>query len=203
MYWVIPEIWNGDCFILGGGPSLKDFDAGRLKNKRVIAVNNTYRIAPWADVCYFMDAIWYEWHKEELLNTYHGILITTSKQQRDDPNVKFLERGPSRLGIAREPSRLVRGTNAGYGAIGIAVHLGAKRIILLGYDMKVGKDGEHNWHKDHKRKVPAQVYKNQFMGGYLSLPAPLKERGIEVLNATPGSELEVFPKVNIEEILEQ
>lgn len=200
MIWTVPKIWNGDCFILGGGPSLRAFDVNRLKDKRVIAINNSYQIASWADVCYFMDAVWYEWHKEELFNNYHGILITTAKQQKDDPNVKFLERGPSRLGLAREPNRLVRGTNAGYGAIGIAVHLGAKRIILLGYDMRA-VDGKHNWHEDHKRRVPTQVYANQFLKGYLSLQTPLEERKIEVFNATPGSELEVFPKVGIDEIL--
>ena len=202
MIWTIPKIWNGDCFILGGGPSLKDFDVDRLKEKRVVAVNNSYSIAPWADVCYFMDAIWYEWHKKELLKNYHGILITTAKQQKNNPNVMFLERGPSRLGLAAEPHRLVRGTNAGYGAIGVAVHLGAKRIFLLGYDMRV-VEGKHNWHEEHKRDVPTQVYKNQFMGGYLSLPTPLEERKIEVFNATPGSLLDVFPKVDIEEILGQ
>ena len=55
-YWSIPPEWTGEtAFLLGGGPSLKGFNAECLRGRRVIAINNSWELAPWADVLYFCD----------------------------------------------------------------------------------------------------------------------------------------------------
>jgi len=57
--WRVPRLWpGGECFILGGGPSLKDVDMSRLKGHRVIAVNNAFKLADWIDVMFFGDPRW-------------------------------------------------------------------------------------------------------------------------------------------------
>ena len=50
--------WAGDtCCILATGPSLTPDQAEYAKGKaRVIAVNDAWRLAPWADILYACDA---------------------------------------------------------------------------------------------------------------------------------------------------
>ena len=50
--------WAGDtCCILATGPSLTPAQAEYAKGKaRVIAVNDAWRLAPWADILYACDA---------------------------------------------------------------------------------------------------------------------------------------------------
>ena len=54
--WTAPRIWDGgECFILGGGPSLAAVDVGQLRGRRVIAVNQAYKLGDWIDVLFFGD----------------------------------------------------------------------------------------------------------------------------------------------------
>ncbi len=58
-YWTIPEIWKGETsIILGGGLSLAQVDLKLVKQYKVIAVNDAYKLAQW-DCCYFKDNNWY------------------------------------------------------------------------------------------------------------------------------------------------
>mgnify|MGYP002682074433 CR=1 FL=1 len=54
--------WKGQrCFIVGGGPSLKGFDFGRLRGERVIAINRAFEACPTADIMFAMDPRLYDW----------------------------------------------------------------------------------------------------------------------------------------------
>jgi hypothetical protein len=54
-------------------------------------------------------------------------------------------------GVAKGPNRITLGGNSGYQAVALAVHFGAARIVLLGYDMQLGPEKRKHWHGDHKR----------------------------------------------------
>ena len=43
--------------------------------------------------------------------------------------------------------------NSGAGAINLAYHFGARRILLVGMDMKPGPNGEKHWHPDHPKPL--------------------------------------------------
>mgnify|MGYP001617909464 CR=1 FL=1 len=63
MFWRVEEEWRGQtAAILGGGPSLTlgQCETVRVAGCRVIAVNNAYELAPWADILYFADRHWWE-----------------------------------------------------------------------------------------------------------------------------------------------
>lgn len=198
MLWEAPELWPGrTVYILGGGPSLQDVDVERLREQRVIAVNNAYKIAPWADVVYFQDCSWYSWHYKSL-DDFPGLKVTTCIKTKDDPRVLTLRRG-HRSRLDDRPGFLFRGNNSGFGAITLAIKFGAKKIILFGYDMKM-VNGNHNWHTEHIRKVPNKVYQDQFLRFYELLSMQLPETDVEVINATPGSALGYFPIVTPEEV---
>ena len=49
-------MWDGgECFLLGGGPSLHEVDVNRLRGRRVIAINQGYKLGDWIDVLFFGD----------------------------------------------------------------------------------------------------------------------------------------------------
>lgn len=198
MLWNVPKIWKNECFIIGGGPSINLIDIERLRSKRVIGTNNAYEIAPFIDFLYFMDCVWYKWHKDKLVN-FKGIKVTTCHECTNIKGIKFLKTGV-RTGLDDRPEFLARGNNTGMGALALAVKLGAKRIILLGYDMHF-PGGQSNFHNNHQRDVNEERYRVEFAKKFEIFKDALIEKKIEVLNATPGSELTIFPIVEPDNVL--
>jgi hypothetical protein len=198
-FWKIPELWPGETFaILAGGPSMTQKQADTVKGRcRVIAVNNTYQLAPWADVLYGCDKKWWSWHPDAV--DFKGIKITMSPPPLS-PKIHLVRNGGVK-GLCLDKDGLATGRNGGYQAINLAFHLGAKRIILLGYDMRVHGDRVH-WHPEHKVPTPPTVFKG-FLANYETIVDPLREQGVEVFNCTPGSSLKVFPVLGLDEAVEK
>lgn len=196
--WSVPRMWKGSTvYILGGGPSLASVDIERLRGRRVIALNNAYRLANWFPMMYFHDCIWWSWHAKELAS-WPGVRVTSCVECQNVPWIRFLHHG-NRATLDIRPQYLSRGSNAGFAGMSLAEKLGAQRIILLGYDMRVVA-GQHNWHKDHQRVVNATIYQSEFIDPFIAVAPLLKVRGIEVINATPGSALTAFPIRTPEEV---
>lgn len=88
------------------------------------------------------------------------------------------------------------GGNGGFHALNIALQFGASRVILVGYDMRVDL-GVH-WHGRHPEGMnnPSDVNTKRWRQ-VLDRQAPLlRKLGVEVLNASPVSALEAYPKVD-------
>ena len=99
-------------------------------------------------------------------------------------------------GLEDSPNGLRTGANSGYQAINLAVHLGARRIILLGYDMKPS-NGRSHWFGEHPDRVDPPY--STMLASFPSLVDPLRKRGVEVINCTPDSALDVFPKMDLKD----
>lgn len=217
--WQVPPIWRGETvFCVASGPSLRDMDLARLRGRRVIVVNDNYLRCPWADILYFCDHKWWVWHssKPELRDkfaAFAGVKATLDRRVAEaDLEIMWLQDAgwnPDQglVGLDPRPTHLRNGRNGGYQALHLAVHLGARRIVLLGYDMKPGPKGETHWFGEHvddtgreRPTGPATIAK--WATNFETLVAPLQERGIEVLNATPGSAITCFPRSRLEDCLE-
>lgn len=208
-YWSAPELWPGSLVvIIAGGPSLTAAQVDACRDRewngrrvRAIAINDGYRLASWADVLYFCDDKWWQWHAKQLAG-WQGIIARLAGGAHDfgDPRIKVL-RNVGRSGLCAERDGLMNGKNSGYQAINLAVHLGAKRIVLLGYDMQApvvcGKLKTH-WFGDHPGGTSPGVYR-EMLPWFDTLVGPLKQHGVDILNATPGSELRTFPRRALEE----
>jgi len=201
MYWEVPKDWtSATCFVLGGGPSLSAVDLEQVRASAgfTIAVNNTYQLAPWAEYLYFMDEVWYGWH-EEALSSFPGEIVTSVDNLSPHPRIKVLRRG-KRFNLDPRPTHMSHGNNSGHGGVCLGAMLGASRIILFGFDMcTVG--GRHNYHDDHQRTVPENIYLNQYVKSFVPLSEDLERLGVEVINSTPNSLLDVFPTMTPEEAL--
>lgn len=213
-YWRVPEIWpNGEVYILGGGPSLNNIDVSRLRGRHVIAVNNAYKLGDWIDVCYFGDWGWYKMHRDALLK-FPGLKVTTRRECEHAPGIHLVRKRNSPNGISKNPLIICWNQSSGGCAINLATLLGARRIILFGFDMRAidnEASGEsinvvHNWHFDHKDSLDkkADRKKNTYQGflkPFDVIARDLMRRNIECINATPGSALTHFPIVEPESVL--
>lgn len=184
--------------LLGGGPSLTQdqvalvLAAREAGNVRVIAVNDAYRLAPWADICYFADSQWFGWHKarpEFVAFAGEKCSIQNTGMSITDPSVHLLRNKHFPLhgdGISLDPGALVTGRNSGYQALNLAILAGAKTIILLGIDGQKSPDGKTHWHSGHPQPEPDaayEAYRRAFSAGEREIAAT----GVRVLNASPGS----------------
>jgi len=187
----VPKLWpQGTIVCLGSGPSLTRADVDFCRGKaRVIAVNDAYRLAPFADVLYACDAKFWRWHKG--VPNFAGLKYTLDRSV-GYPDVVVLQ-NTGQTGLELNPTGLRTGYTSGYQALNLAVHLGASRIVLLGYDFQ----GDHFFgsHPD-QTKPPFQVCLKQFP----TLVAPLAAAGVTVINATRTTALTTFPRVPLEDV---
>ncbi len=217
-FWLVPPEWAGEtAFLLAGGPSLRGFDASVLRGRRVIAINNSWELAPWAAVLYFCDMKWWTWHGDRVSSEFEGRYIVTPAFT--DSRVKTIKLTGG-AGLETDPAALRNGHNSGYQAINLAYHFGVRRIVLLGYDMRVIKRTldvhgiPHDalgrfttlthWHSGHPRMSAEHVQHNiekSMLPKFPSLAEALAKTDVEVINATPGSALKCWPYRPIEELL--
>lgn len=194
----VPKLWPGSTIVcLGGGPSLTQADVDLCRGRaRVIAINDAYKLAPWADVLYACDDRWWDWHKG--VKSFTGLKYSMTAKTGKWPNVQRLRNdGPH--GLCLTPTGLRTGRNGGYQAINLAVHLGAARILLLGYDME-RSGGKSHWFGEHPKGSTPSPYQS-FLQIFPSIAEPLKKLGIEVVNCSRRSALKTFPLRPLEEML--
>jgi hypothetical protein len=196
----VDPIWEGETiYIIGGGPSLKDFDWNKLIGKRTIAINKAIVSYPNADALYWTDSRVYGWHKHEI-DKFKGLKYTIRHHITYPADVKILKKG-DKFGLNESKDSLCHGNNSGYAAINLAYLLGAKRIVLLGYDMhNDGKNG--HYHDGYPVPVTGDnIYRDQFMPGFQILADLLKQKKVDVFNASVASSLTVWPRINFDQAL--
>jgi hypothetical protein len=108
------------------------------------------------------------------------------------PDVQVL-RNTGPLGLEREPTGLRTGRNSGYQAVNLAVHLGASRILLLGFDMSPTAEGQQHWHAPHPDHTPSPYEYPQWLAAWPSLVEPLAAAGVTVINCSRRTVLTTFP----------
>lgn len=191
--WEVPaNLFVGDVLILGNGPSLKHHWINACPWMNTIAINDAYLRAPRADVLYFADEGWYKSHKEHL-DVYEGPLaVTRSRFDRDNScrlgsKLRVVDRSWG-CGISRSPSHLA-GFDSGSNAINLAYLGGAKRVLLLGFDMRPG-----HWHsRRYEDDCPDTHYADWFMPSHRAMAEALQDTDCEVINITPDSALTCYP----------
>ena len=113
----------------------------------------------------------------------------TNRARRSNRNIK-----PG--GLCLLPDGIRTGMNSGFQAINLLVHTGVRKIILLGYDMRVIEKKSH-WFGEHPRGRN-DFYGKSFIPVFRTLVEPLKELGVDVVNCTPDSALDAFRKSTLE-----
>lgn len=217
----VRPIWSDRAVIvLGGGPSLslEHFEMVRTAREtdrvRVVAVNDAYLLAPWADVVYAADAKWFVWQSIGVEKPKLGL---TAQQVRerwarfagqkcgievaaqylpDSAHVLRLSHAP---GLSRDPAALASGRSDGYmghsgfQALNLAILAGAKLIILLGFDGGP-LSGQSHFHGEHPVPTPDDVWPH-IRRSFSVIERELSAAGVRVVNCSPASAIENFEKM--------
>lgn len=196
--WSVPRLWPGaDVFLVAGGPSLTGFDWERLRGRKIIAVNRAFEVLSFAQVIYFTDYRFFEWHRDGIL-AHPAHWKIAGNNRVTDPRIRRLTT-KGKGGLSTDPAVLHHGANSGYAAINLAVLMGAARLILLGYDLGWHKGRDH-WHENHL--VPSrETQLERMLPFYETLPAALADAGVEVVNCSPISRLTMFTQCDIDAVL--
>jgi len=236
--WHVPEIWkNGECWILGGGPSLvEQFNIPKnivqsviegkttpnayspymeaIHDKHVIGVNMSYKIGNWIDFVFFGDSGFFVREKNNI-SIFPGIKVSCHPQVEKCPWVKYVGRDTKHpKGISSNPKMVSWNANSGAASISLAAHLGVKRIILVGFDMKLDDSGKQHWHDlygklknlninagKEKRRGPGGLPFNRHLLGFSQIAKDANNMGIEILNASINSAIQEFKKVNVKDLI--
>jgi hypothetical protein len=195
--------------VVASGPTLTDLAVAPLRGRvPVVAVNDAIRLVPWADVLYSSDRRWWAVvGPSRAVQAYTGVKVSIGWRPGDcspipkHPDVQVLT-NTGEAGLEPDPGGLRTGRHSGYAAINLAVHLGARRILLLGYTLgRVwGKAHFFGAHPAVLHQTTDQQYA-QFRQAYVTLAPALQQRGIEVVNCTPSTHLHTFPNVPLADAL--
>jgi hypothetical protein len=208
--------WKGRrCFIIGGGPSLKDFNFDLIKNELSIGINKSFQFFPNVTINYSMDSDFYRGLKEGRYDSVSGeklwdkwmsmkgtrVLLTPMEIAELGKEV-YLIRRIMPFKVSRNIDEGIHGgRNSGLGAIMLASVLGVDTIYLLGYDMKINK--QTHWHtgypnrdySDFAQKLTEYKEEIEYALSYI------KEQGIDVINLGPDSDLKCIKNDTLENVL--
>lgn len=226
MTWTVPQMWkNGTCYIIGGGSSVtsqfhipksvvQKVQSGELPisiyssymsflhDKHVIGINGAFLLGDWVDICFFGDKHWY-FDNAKQLNDYKGLLVGCPEFLQvpgwQKLGIKYLAKSEVDYGISSDPTKVCWNFNSGAAAISLAYNAGCKKIILIGFDMSLDTTGKGHWHNMYNGKTNMPFPKH--LVGFDSISADAKRLGIEILNASPKSKIEQFPKVSIKDLM--
>ena len=199
-----PDWYQQTCVCIGTGPSLTEEQLAMVQNYRkhgamtlrAIAINdaglerNLPLSAPWADILYAADGKWWQFYKP----SFEGLRVSGEKvKDVETIQLKMLAR---RELMPRVPGSVVSGDHSGFQALGLALTLGAVRILLLGYDCGGNK---RNCHSNREPRFSTEPPFDQWADKYMQVPK--RWPFVEILNCSPQSRITAFPKAEIGEVL--
>ncbi|WP_225782663.1 hypothetical protein [Xenophilus sp. Marseille-Q4582] len=130
-----------------------------------------------------MDLAWWRVHGDEARSTFGGLLVSPQKV----------------AGVQRDYGWLpAEKTNSGAMALVVAARMGARRIVMLGYDCQ-HTGGRTHWHGSHPAGLLDAASVNEWPAQFRAVLPRLA--GVEVVNASRETALRVFPQQTLEEAL--
>lgn len=199
--------WRGELVIVAAsGPSLTKDIAEQCKGHRIIAVNDAYKLMPFADVLYACDAKW--WYHHEGCPSFDGEKWSSHSEHNDKRDV-FLRykvrvaRG-EQVPMFSADSALIHyggkgGANGGFQAVNIAILWGAAFILLVGFDMRT-VNGKSHFFGDHPAGFVKQSPYKDFIAAF-DKAAKQIPKGVQIINCTEGSALKCFPSMSLYDAL--
>ena len=177
-----------DVFCIASGPSLtvQDCELVRQSGVKVIAVNNSWQMAPFCDYLYAGDSKWWRAYDRE---------INIPAERWTCSSIASRRYG-AKLHIAGGAY------NSGMRAIQFSIMKGFKIIGLLGYDCSLN-NGVH-WHGLHDKpflKNPSAAKVLRWKSQFETVVGKARVAGAKVLNCSRYTELTCFDRVSLEEAL--
>jgi len=213
------------AFIIGNGPSLKQTDLSKLKNEITFGMNRIYLAFPeWgfttSYICVTNNLV-VEQFTDDLAALPMPKFIAWRSHRHFDKNMSIKEiptftytsyTGPRFATDAR--GRIWEGATVTNLALQLAYHMGVEKAILIGVDHNFKDKGEANKTVVSEDDDPNHFMPNYFgkgvkwqlpdldtsETGYTFAREAYRKAGHEVIDATVGGKLDIFPKVDYESL---
>jgi len=202
------------CFIIGGGPSLINFDWRWLNGQKVIGTNKSF-LKYAADINYSMDNVFFDsmefdpgpqhpnYQTHLAWKAYKGVKVfVRHKNEQFAPGIYYVN-ALDRKGFSYNlQAGIYPGDNSGFGAMMLSVALGVKRIGLLGFDLCVDKEKTH-WHEGYVGQQVKSLERSlsKFRQTIDEFASGFEAQGIQVVNLSPVSELNNYSMSDIKTFL--
>jgi hypothetical protein len=209
------------CFIIGNGPSLRNTDLSHLRNEATLGMNRIYLLFPELgfQTTYFLsvnDLVVEQCATDiQALKMPRFVSWRARSWLKPEDDLYFLYSTYTGPRFARDiRGRLWEGATVTYMALQVAFFLGFQQVILIGVDHNFSTQGKPNTTVVSQGDDPNHFHPGYFGKGFRwQLPdLDTSERaycmardayqaaGREVIDATVGGKLQVFPKVNYESL---
>lgn len=214
------------CFIVATGPSLTVKDLEMLKGEYTISMNSiyvSYKNTDWRPNYYVIqdqfvyERIHNELHSEEYDGMFIGSIIADRFPLPEGNNVNVFpldllwQQIPNKAYHTKFSddiySRIYSGYNVAYSALQIAVYMGFSEIYLLGADCNYLQDKKYfaeDKNRGEERYFTKKFYAantDKFILAYEVAKQFGDENGVKIYNATRGGLLEVYPRVDLDEVV--
>lgn len=148
---------------------------------------------------YACDPQWWDVHAQEVLANFPG-----EKWTQDGPTAKKYGLnhipGAHNAGLSLRKELIHFNANSGAQAVNLAVLWGARRLILVGFDMGL-QGGKRHWFGDHPGTLNKATDYRDLIAKFERIAKDLKGLGVEVWNTSMESALPWFAKKPLDELL--
>jgi hypothetical protein len=208
------------CFIIGNGPSLANMDLSPLRGEVTFGLNRLYllfeRMGFPTSYLVSVNRLVIEQCADEMVELTLPLFLSWSSRQfiRDRSRAVFL-RSVGRPHFSTDPTAGVwEGATVTFVALQLAYYMGIRKVILIGVDHSFATKGPAHQLVTSTGDDPNHFDSSYFGKGFRwNLPdLELSEKayemarrafaadGREIVDATVGGHLEVFPKTRFEDL---
>lgn len=188
-------------------------EVARARDWPLFVCNDAIRLAPDAALLFACNYQWWDarWPEVKDLSAEKW---TSRSESAAKYGINWIAE-VNKPGLSTDPNLLHHGHSSGYQLVGMAYRAGAERIVLLGYDLKFAPDydgkakrigcGPRHFFGEYRErelqhwpsvKVRAGIHV-ELLGLYRSVA---KQGLVEIVNCTPGSALDCFPRMDIRDV---
>ena len=192
------------CIVAATGPSLtpdvaNECRARQAQGWKVLAVNDAWRLLPFADAMYTTDRYWWDVHGDVPFAGERWASQTTNLGIDDDKRswgrveefrLNLVDAADGDTFSVR-PGVIHYGNNSGFAAVNLAIQFGATEIKLVGFDMQ-RTGGQEHFFGDHPPGLhngsDFAPFIRAFENASRAMPA-----GVTITQCTPETALRCFP----------
>lgn len=195
--------WKGQtCVIVASGPSASAVPLELARGvARCMAINTSWKLAPWADVLFACDDAW--WQQAGGCPEFPGLKLTVDRRAAERyPDVHLVNcRKPDDRFVLEPLNTVGWGGNSGFHCLNLAVQFGCRKVLLVGFDMTV-RQGLH-WHGAHPGNLsnPTETNVGRWRRAVDNAWQVIAATGTKVVNCSPVSALQNYPKMEFAEAL--
>lgn len=202
---ILAEWTNETAVIFTNAPSTESVDTSLFDGKRVVAINSAYQRHRHADV--LLSGDWRFFQGRTFPGFYGKEIICCSPRAWRDyggvsthPRAHYVGRGCP-TGLESDRTKVSGRHTCVAQALSFCAHRGVNRILIVGLDLRAAPSGRRYAFLADRETEDAEQRYAAMAQNLATFAAPLRARGIEVINCNPLSALSIWPRTTLKEAL--